>query len=113
MILIPEQRNVLMTNSVVDYFNASYSWENWPTEAEIKTLLCCAAIDSGLPDPENITIETLRYTYMLFLVRQGIKLADLTKVVGALSPSQLLELGRFSPTQSGLPLESINLEYFI
>ncbi|MCQ8128412.1 GumC family protein [Methylomonas rivi] len=113
LILIPGQRNVAMTASVADCLTEVYAVENWPTEAEIKTLLCCAAIDGGLPDPENITIETLRYTYMLFLVRQGIKLADLTKVVGALSPSQLLELGRFSPTQSGLPLESIDLDYFV
>ncbi|MCQ8104588.1 Wzz/FepE/Etk N-terminal domain-containing protein [Methylomonas sp. SURF-2] len=113
MILIPGQRNVLMTESVADCFSGDFALQNLPNEAEIKTLLCCAALDSGLQDPESVTIESLRHTYMLYLVRQGIKLADLTKVVGALSPAQLLELGRFSPAQSGLPLESINLEYFI
>lgn len=112
MILIPGQRNVLMTDSVADCFNKDVAFDNWPTEAEIKTLLCCAAIDSGLPNPELITIETLRYTYLLFLVRQGIKLADLTKIAGPLSPEQLLELGRHGVPPANLGLENINLDYF-
>ncbi|MCK9607197.1 MAG: hypothetical protein M0R33_12210 [Methylomonas sp.] len=112
MILIPGQRNVLMTDSVADCFSQYPAFENWPTEAEIKTLLCCAAIDSGLPNPELITIESLRYTYMLFLLRQGIKLADLTKIVGPLSPDQLLELGRHAASPANLGLENIKLDYF-
>lgn len=113
MILIPGQRNVLMTESVADCFGRVYRLENWPTEAEIQTLLCCAAIDSGLPNPERITVETLRYTYMLFLIRQGIKLADLTKVVGPLSPEQLLELGRHAASPANVELENINLDFFL
>lgn len=112
MILIPGQRNVLMTDSVADCFSEDVAFENWPTEAEIKTLLCCAAIDSGLPNPEHITIETLRHTYLLFLVRQGIKLADLTKIAGPLSPDQLLELGRHGVPPANPGLENINLDYF-
>lgn len=112
MVLIPGQRNVLMTDSLAGCFNADFAFETWPSEAEIKTLLCCAAIDSGLPNPEQITIETLRYTYMLFLLRQGIKLADLTKIVGSLSPEQLLELGRQAASSATASLETINLDYF-
>lgn len=113
MILIPGRRNVVMTRHIAGLMSSDqFPAEQWPSEQEIETLLCCAAIDAGLEKPQQINAETLRYTYMLFLVTQGIKLAELTKVVGALAPSVLLELGQFSPEQAGLPLEKINLDYF-
>lgn len=112
MIIIPGKRNLIMTDSVARWVVGENTVSNWPTEPEINTLLCCAAIDSGLEQPEQINIETLRLTYMLFLLRQGIRLADLTKIVGSLLPNQLLELGRYSPAQTGVPMKDIKLDYF-
>lgn len=112
LILIPGRRNVAMTRQVTALISDASLQMPWPSAEEIETLLCCAAIDSGLQNPEAINAETLRYTYMLYLVKQGIKLADLTKIVGALAPNILLELGQFSPEQTGLPLEQIRLDYF-
>jgi hypothetical protein len=112
MIFIPGQRNLLMTAAVATSFRDLQIFDHWPNEDTIKTLLCCAAIDGGLSEPEQITVEALRFTYILFLIRQGIKLVDLTKIVGSLPPSQLIELGRFSPADSGVSLEQIVLDYF-
>ena len=81
------------------------------TSQEIDALLTCAAIDGRLEAPEHFNTEMIRFTYMLFLVRQGIKLSDLSKVFGAISPARLVELGRFSPQQAGIPIEGIDLEY--
>jgi hypothetical protein len=78
---------------------------------EIDALLTCAAIDGGLTHPEQINAEIIRFTYMLFLVRQGLRLAELAKVVGSITPSRLVELGRYSPEQVGVSLENINLDY--
>lgn len=111
MIRIPGRRNVVMTRRVAELLSDD-PISTWPTPDDIETFICCAAIDGGIQNPEQINADTLRYTYMLYLVGQGIKLADLTKIVGTLSPSVLLELGRFSPERAGLPLEKINLEYF-
>ena len=111
MILIPGRRNVVMTRRVANLISDD-SMLNWPTEEEIDALLCCAAIDGGLENPQQINTNTIRYTYLLYLVSQGIKLADLTKIVGPLPANELMELGRFSPKQAGLPLEKIQLDYF-
>lgn len=111
MIFIPGKRNVLMTAAVSACFSNSPIFDHWPTADDVNTLLCCAAIDSGLAEPEQISADTLRYTYLLFLIRQGIKLTDLTKIVGPLPPSQLIELGRLSPAESSLTLEKIALDY--
>ena len=78
---------------------------------EIESMLTCAAIDAGLSGPEHINAEIIRFSYMLYLVRQGIKLSDLAKVFGSISPSRLVELGHFSPEQAGIPIENINLEF--
>lgn len=112
MILIPGRRNLVMSRQVANLIADRFPIEQLPNEDEITALLCCAAIDGGLQNPQQINAETLRYSYMRYLVGQGIKMADLTKIVGALTPNMLLELGRFSPEQAGLPLAEINLEYF-
>lgn len=112
MIIIPGRRNVVMSRRISSLIAEKFPIEPLPSEEEITALLCCAAIDAGLQNPQQINADTVRYSYMLYLVGQGIKLADLTKIVGALAPSVLLELGQFSPEQAGLPLEKINLEYF-
>ena len=112
MILIPNRRNIVMTPLVADMVSNQAPIEHWPDKEEIETLLCCTAIDSGLQNPQQIDAETLRYTYMLYLIGQGIKLLDLTKIVGTLTPDKLMELGQHAPAQAGLPLEKINLDYF-
>ncbi|MGZ8191587.1 MAG: hypothetical protein ACXWTS_10225 [Methylococcaceae bacterium] len=78
---------------------------------EIDTLLTCAAIDAGLPEPERINSEMVRFSYMLYLVKQGIKLSDLAKVFGLVSPARLVTLGRFSPEHAAIPIDVIDLDY--
>lgn len=107
---IPGQRNLIMTESVAEWLTHENTITIWPSESEIKTLFCCAAIDSELLQPEQISIECLRFTYMLFLLRQGIRLADLTKILGPLSPSQLGVGASFS--RANLPINDIMLDYF-
>lgn len=111
-IVITNQRKLPMTQCLAESIERDKLLPDWTSVDEINALICCAAIDGKLDRPERIDAETLRYTYILFLVRQGIRLADLTKITGALPASLLLELSRYSPEQTGLPLESINLDYF-
>lgn len=111
MIVIPGRRNIMMTQQVAQWLSRQPPPAMWPALEDIETLICCAAIDSGLANPEQINAETLRYSYMLYLVGQGIKLSDLTKIVGPLPPNVLLELGRFSPERASVPLELIQLDY--
>jgi hypothetical protein len=79
--------------------------------AEIDALLGCAAIDAGLFMPEQINTENISFSYCLFLIRQGIKLSDLPKIIGPVRPERLLQFGKFSPESAGLALEKIDIEY--
>jgi uncharacterized protein involved in exopolysaccharide biosynthesis len=105
------ERQLAMTHCTKALLAAS-GWQaiQSPLE-EFDAILTCAAIDGGLFGAEQIKAETLSYTYTLFLIRQGIRLADLTKIIGPVSPSRLLQLGKFSPDGAGLPLEQIDRDY--
>jgi uncharacterized protein involved in exopolysaccharide biosynthesis len=86
----------------------------WASDAgveleELAASIACAAIDSGLPDPSGIDAEALRHTYIAYLVRQGIRLSDLGRVVGNLPAQTLAAYGRFSPPGPGLGAEAIPL----
>lgn len=111
-ITISEQRNIGMTGQIANLLSSCPPPETWPGNDEIQAVLFCAAIDSGLNEPRDVTAENLRYTYLRYLVEQGIKLADLSKIAGAISPDTLLDLGRHSPRQAGISLDQIDLDYF-
>lgn len=90
----------------------SFPWQPVNFNAdEFDAMIHCTAIDAGLFQPEQINAKTINYTYILFLIRQGIKLADLRTITGPINPQRLKLLGEFSPGFPGLPLESIDREY--
>ncbi|NOT11025.1 MAG: integrase [Methylococcaceae bacterium] len=108
-------RRVPMNRLSIELFTG-LSLESWRQTAaltlqDIDALLTCAAIDGRLASPEHMNTEIIRFSYMLYLVRQGIKLSDLAKVFGPIASTRLVELGRHSPERAGIPFESVNLDY--
>jgi succinoglycan biosynthesis transport protein ExoP len=80
-----------------------------PDPDELAALIACAAADAGVPQPETVDAEAVRRSYILHLVRQGMRLADLERVVGRLPARTLAGYARFSPAGPGLKLESVPL----
>ncbi|MDD1621987.1 MAG: hypothetical protein LUQ11_10950 [Methylococcaceae bacterium] len=104
-------RSLAMTQCTTDLLTDS-GWH--PIQCAIEefdAMLSCAAIDGGLVAAEQVRAEMISYTYALFLIRQGIKLTDLPQIIGPVSPSRLLLLGRFSPEGASLPLDRIDRNY--
>ena len=58
---------------------------------DLAGLIAAAAHDAGLEDAESVDAETLRHTYISFLVRQGARLSELERVVGPLPPASFLQ----------------------
>jgi len=81
------------------------------TSADLKALLACAISDAGLSGAEEITADTLRQSYIIYLVKQGIRLAELESIMGYLPPTELSAYGVYSPPGRKRPLEEINLLY--
>jgi polysaccharide biosynthesis transport protein len=65
---------------------------------EVVRLVLYAAEDAGLDRPHEVTPDALRYTYLSFLLRQGIRAADVGRVVGHVPQNELVTyMQRHSP----------------
>ena len=81
------------------------------TRESIDAQLLCAAHDAGLEDPANVNADSLRHTYVAYLVRQGIRFADLTSLVGELPADVLGAYTTFAPQGPRVARERIETSY--
>jgi integrase len=79
------------------------------TPADLDGAILYAAHDAGIERPPEVTPLALRHTYVAFLVRQGIRFADLARVVGGLPPEALAAYGDLAPSGPRAALEAIQL----
>ncbi len=79
-----------------------------PSQDDLTSDLLCAAHDAGIERPSEVTPAALRHTYLAFLARQGIRLADLVKLVGRLPPEEMAAYSGFSPPGKRLGLDEVN-----
>ncbi len=88
----------------------------WDTDKPVSSddlaaVLLCAAVDSGLPNPGEITAEAIRHSYIAYLVRQGLRLSDLEQITGYMEPAVISSYSSYSPPQQGLNIEDVDLFY--
>jgi polysaccharide biosynthesis transport protein len=75
---------------------------------DLRSLVTYAAYDAGIDGADEVTLRTLRHTYLVYLLRQGIRFADIGRIVGRLPQEELAAYTRFAPSQPRLPLEQID-----
>ena len=75
---------------------------------DIRSLVMYAAYDAGLDGADEVTLRTLRHTYLVYLMRQGIRFADIGRTVGRLPQEELSAYMRLTPSQPRRPLEQID-----
>lgn len=78
------------------------------TRENIDAQILCAAHDAGIEGATQVTSDCLRHTYLAFLVRQGIRFADLTRLVGHLPAEIVGAYSALSP--SGVRLTAPEIE---
>ena len=76
---------------------------------DARSLVMYAAYDAGLDGPDEVTPRTFRHTYLVYLLRQGIRLADIGRIVGRLPQEELAAYLRFAPSHPRQPIEQIEL----
>jgi polysaccharide biosynthesis transport protein len=74
---------------------------------EVERLVLYGAYDAGLDRPHEVTANTLRYTYLSFLLRQGIRAADISRIVGGVPQNELLVYMQLHSPTARLPFEQI------
>jgi uncharacterized protein involved in exopolysaccharide biosynthesis len=89
----------------------AYSSTTQPDRDELAALIACAAVDAGIAEPGSVNADALRHTYIIYLVRQGIRTADLERIVGKLPAKIRAGYAQFSPPGPGLRVESVPLVF--
>ena len=74
---------------------------------EIEPLVLYGAYDAGLDRPNEVTAGALRYTYLSFLLRQGIRAADIGRVVGHVPQNELVAYMQLHSPTERRPFERI------
>jgi len=77
----------------------------------IDAQILCAAHDAGLEDPTTVDAACLRHTYVAYLVRQGIRFADLSSLVGELPAPLLGAYTGYAPPGPRVSRERIQTSY--
>ena len=72
---------------------------------DLDALIACAAADGGIEAPTMVTAEMVQCSYLVFLVQQGVRLAELKRVAGPLPPAVLASFAHYSPAGAGIALE--------
>ncbi len=112
----PVARIMTISRSLISLFEQSGGYPVWTTDKsasseDLAASLFCAAVDSGLPNPNEISAEAIRHSYIIYLVRQGLRLSDLEQIVGYLEPLVMTGYSSYSPQQKGRDIEDIELLY--
>jgi succinoglycan biosynthesis transport protein ExoP len=74
---------------------------------ELAKLIYLTALEAGLIEPETVTPEAIRHTYLVYLIRQNLRLSELEKVAGVLPLAQLTAYGRLLPPGNPKALEEV------
>ena len=72
------------------------------------SMIDCAVHDAGLAAHHHINGELIYHFYLVYLVRQGARLGELSRLVGYLEPQTLTGYRRYSPPGGGRPLAEID-----
>lgn len=67
------------------------------TKDSIDAQILGAAYDAVIEDASQVTASCLRHTYLAFLMRQGMRFADLTRLVGPLAAESMSAYNALSP----------------
>jgi uncharacterized protein involved in exopolysaccharide biosynthesis len=65
------------------------------------------AYDAGLDRPQEITAAALRHTYLAFLIRQGIRTADIGRIAGEVPQDEMVAYMDLTTRPARQPLERI------
>ncbi|MBE9525808.1 MAG: integrase, partial [Proteobacteria bacterium] len=79
------------------------------TIEDLAAILQYSIVDAGLPTANEINAATIRHNYIIYLVKQGIRLSDLELVFGSIPPIELSSYSAYSPPVPGRPFQEIDL----
>jgi succinoglycan biosynthesis transport protein ExoP len=74
---------------------------------DIDALIVMAAHDAGLDAPERATGDVILRSYLVYLVEQGMRLADLDLVAGPMAPGARAAYAVHAPAGAAIPFDQV------
>jgi integrase len=113
----PSPREIQLAPAARDLFARSEPLPLWAgadyhqTPEELARRIGLLAHDAGLSQPEEVTAQSLRHGYIAFLVRQGARLTEVERIVGAMPAEELTRYAAFAPAGRAKPLADVETIY--
>jgi hypothetical protein len=76
-------------------------------DAEVTRLVFLTAYDAALDRPHEVMPSVLRYTFISYLLRQGIRAADIDRIVGRVPHTELVAYAQLNSPAARRPIEDI------
>ena len=103
---------VVQTAELVEGDGEGHCWQSPAggllSAETFNSMIDCAVHDAGLSAHHHISGELIYHFYLVYLVRQGARLGELSRLVGYLEPQTLTGYRRYSPPGGGRPLDEID-----
>ena len=81
------------------------------SRGDLEALITMAAHDAGLAAPELASAGAIFHSYLVYLVGQGMRLADLEIVTGPIAPSVRAAYAAHAPAGTALPIDQVETVY--
>jgi polysaccharide biosynthesis transport protein len=109
-------RTLVITSTLKMLFEQSDKYPVWDSIkpmsfAEMNRTLLCAARNSDLANSETINAESIRHSYIMYLIRLGIPSSQLRNIVGYLESSVLSTYNKHAPTSLKYSFNDSDLIY--
>ncbi|HEY4266198.1 MAG TPA: tyrosine-type recombinase/integrase [Micropepsaceae bacterium] len=75
---------------------------------DLDRLVLFGAYDAGLERPADVNSAVLRHSYLAFLLRQGIRAADISRIAGHIPQAEMVAHMQSASPRARLPLEQID-----
>jgi integrase len=107
--------SLLLTPAAIKLFRETSPLPVWinddPSLEEVRARLAVLAVDAGLREPDQIDDRAIRHTYISYLVRQGLRLSEVHRVAGPISPTVMAQYRELSPPGPGKGVDQISPVY--
>lgn len=107
--------SLLLTPAAIKLFRETSPLPAWinddPSLEELRARLAVLAVDAGLREPDQIDDRAIRHTYISYLVRQGLRLSEVHRVAGPISPTVMAQYRELSPPGPGKGVDQISPVY--
>jgi len=108
---LPESTADMLSAICLNAQQGDSIWNSTMSIAQLDQMMINMAHDAGLAYPDQLSLASLRHSYLTYLVAQGARLNDLEQLAGYIKPSDLSLYRQVNRRGNPVELESINRQF--